>query len=163
MLPFSCIFSSAKIPSRSDQFPSHTHFLTPLQSTTAITASTAADIISIRQHTPAYVSIRQHTSASAYVSISTRQHTSAYVRIRQNTSGYVSIRQHTSAYVSIRQHTSAAAIIYVLSFATFFVEAGVVPRDCRRRPLADVLGPKHVLGDLADLPGLALLVQKYKD
>jgi hypothetical protein len=57
--------------------------------------------VSIRQHTSAYVSIRQHTSA--YVSI--RQHTSAYVSIRQHTSAYVSIRQHTSAYVSIRQHT----------------------------------------------------------
>jgi hypothetical protein len=56
----------------------------------------SAGMLSIRQHTSAYVSIRQHTSA--YVSI--RQHTSAYVSIRQHTSAYVSIRQHTSAYVS---------------------------------------------------------------
>jgi hypothetical protein len=54
-------------------------------------------VVSIRQHTSAYVSIRQHTSA--YVNI--RQHTSAYPSIRQYTSAYVSIRQHTSAYVSI--------------------------------------------------------------
>jgi hypothetical protein len=31
--------------------------------------------------------------------VSIRQHTSAYVSIRQHTSAYVSIRQHTSAYL----------------------------------------------------------------
>jgi hypothetical protein len=33
------------------------------------------------------------------VMLSIRQHTSAYVSIRQHTSAYVSIRQHTSAYL----------------------------------------------------------------
>jgi hypothetical protein len=63
----------------------------------------ALRLVSIRQHTSAYVSIRQRTPAYASV----RQHTSAYASIRQRTSAYASIRQHTSAYVNIRQHTSA--------------------------------------------------------
>jgi hypothetical protein len=39
--------------------------------------------------------------------ISMRQHTSAYISIRQHTSAYVSTCQHTSAYVSIRHHLHA--------------------------------------------------------
>jgi hypothetical protein len=59
-------------------------------------------IVSIRQHTSAYVSIRQQPQAlPAYTH---RQHTSAYVSKRQHTSAYA---RKTLAYVRMRQHTQA--------------------------------------------------------
>ena len=75
------------------------------------------DLVSIRQHTSAYVSIRQqhvsilqHSVVTQDVSI--RQHTAAYVSIRQHYGGDARrSRMHhaneptPSAYVSIRQHT----------------------------------------------------------
>jgi hypothetical protein len=60
---------------------------------------------------PELVSIRQHTSAYVPRACGTCQHTSAYVSIRQHTSASVSIIASSmwtsSAYVSIRQHASA--------------------------------------------------------
>jgi hypothetical protein len=72
-------------------------------------------VVSIRQHTSAYVSTRQHTSAY----VSTRQHTSAYVSIRQHTSAYASIRQHTSAYE--KSGVSATRIRYIYATTCYYI------------------------------------------
>ncbi len=82
------------------------------------TQATQTCLVSIRQHTSAYVNIRQHTLYESSDLSDTdvshiRQHTSADVSIRQHTlyessdssdTGVSCIRQHTSAYVGIRQH-----------------------------------------------------------
>jgi hypothetical protein len=58
-------------------------------------------LVSIRQHTPAYLSIRQHTSAH----VSIREHTIEHTR------AYVSIRQHTSAVVSITTRSRLEGLV----------------------------------------------------
>jgi hypothetical protein len=71
------------------------------------TSSAYVSILSIREHTCAYVSIREHTPASHNVAYDRAQGAEQCVS-HQHTSAYVSIRQHTSACVSIREHTPAS-------------------------------------------------------